>query len=148
MTVYLEDLKVGMSAGLTHTVTEADIELFGQATGDRNPVHFDEEFARKTVFRGRVAHGALLVGYVSAVVGNQLPGPGTIFASAALEFKAPLRLGETVSVTCTVRSIEGRNVTLDAVCSVGETVVAKMETRVIAPRRPPEKKAADSGSGA
>ena len=73
MTVYLEDIKVGMSAGLTHTITEQDIELFGQATGDRNPVHFDEDFAKKTVFRGRVAHGALVIGYVSSVVGNQLP---------------------------------------------------------------------------
>ncbi|MBV9549000.1 MAG: MaoC family dehydratase [Alphaproteobacteria bacterium] len=137
MTVYLEDLQVGMSASLTHTVTEHDIELFGQATGDRNPVHFDEEFAKKTIFRGRVAHGALLVGYVSAVIGNQLPGPGTIFGGAAMEFKAPLRLGDTVTVTCTVRSIEGRKVTLDCISRVGETVVAQMEARAIAPKRPP-----------
>jgi 3-hydroxybutyryl-CoA dehydratase len=136
MTVYLEDLKLGMSASLTHTITEQDIELFGQATGDRNPVHFDEEYARKTVFRGRVAHGALVIGYVSAVVGNQLPGPGTIFGGAKIEFKAPLRLGDTVTVTCTVRSIEGRNVVLDCLATVGGVAVAEMETRAIAPKKP------------
>ena len=70
--VYLEDLKLGMSASLTHTVTEQDIELFGQATGDRNPVHFDEEYARKTVFRGRVAHGALSIGFISALLPPKL----------------------------------------------------------------------------
>ena len=135
MTVSLEDLKIGMSAGLTHTVTERDIELFGQATGDMNPVHVDEAFARKTVFRGRVAHGALLIGYVSAVIGNDLPGPGTIFSGATIAFKAPVRLGDTVTVTCTVRSIEGRSVILDCICTVGEAVVAEMEARAIAPRR-------------
>ncbi len=140
MTVYLEDLKPGMSASLVHTITEQDIELFGQATGDRNPVHFDEEFAKKTVFRGRVAHGALLVGYVSAVVGNDLPGPGTIFGGASIAFKAPLRLGDTVTVTCTVRSIEGRNVILDCISRVSETVVAEMQVRAIAPKRPPSAK--------
>jgi 3-hydroxybutyryl-CoA dehydratase len=136
MTVYLEDLKVGMSAGLTHTVTEQDIELFGQATGDRNPVHFDEAFARKTVFRGRVAHGALLIGYVSAVIGNALPGPGTIFSGATIAFKAPVRLGDTVIVTCTVSAIEGRNVTLDCTGRVGEQVVAEMRAHAIAPKKP------------
>ena len=136
MTVYLEDLKLGMSASLVHTVTEQDVELFGQATGDRNPVHFDEDFARKTVFRGRVAHGALVVGYVSSVIGNQLPGPGTIFGGASIAFKAPLRLGDTVTVTCTVRSIEGRNVILDCVATVDGAEVARMETRAIAPKKP------------
>jgi 3-hydroxybutyryl-CoA dehydratase len=136
MTVYLEDLAPGLQASLTRTVTEEDIELFAQATGDRNPVHFDEDFARKTVFRGRVAHGALLMGYVSAVIGNQLPGPGTIFAGAVVDFRAPVRPGDTVTVTCTVQAIAGRNVTLDCVAMAGETVVARMEARVIAPKRP------------
>ena len=140
MTVYLEDLKLGMSASLTHTVTERDIELFGEATGDRNPVHFDEAFARKTVFRGRVAHGALIIGYVSAVIGNDLPGPGTIFSGATIAFKAPVRLGDTVVVTCVVSKIEGRNITLDCIGKVGETVVAQMQAHAIAPRKPPEKK--------
>jgi 3-hydroxybutyryl-CoA dehydratase len=141
MTVYLEDLAPGMQASLTHTVTGEDIELFAQSTGDRNPVHFDEEFARKTVFRGRVAHGALLMGYASAVIGNQLPGPGTIFSGAIVDFKAPVRPGDTVTVTCTVRAIAGRSVTLDCVAMVGGTEVAHMEARAIAPKRPAGRKA-------
>ena len=136
MTVYLDELKVGMRASSTHTITEQDIELFGRATGDMNPVHFDEEYARKTVFRGRVAHGALLIGYVSAVIGNELPGPGTIFGGAAITFKAPVRLGDTVTVTCTVRSIEGRKVTLDCNATVGETIVAEIRADILAPRKP------------
>ncbi len=139
MTIYLDELKLGMSASLVHTVTDRDIELFGEASGDRNPVHFDEEFARSTVFRGRVAHGALLISYVSAVIGNQLPGPGTIFMGASIAFKAPVRPGDTVTVTCTVEAIEGRKVTLDCPAKVGETVVAEMRAEVLAPRRPAEK---------
>ena len=143
MTVYLEDLRPGMSASRDFTVTERALALFGEVTGDMNPVHFDEAFARKTVFRGRVAHGALCVGYVSAVVGTQLPGPGTIFSGATLAFKAPVRLGDTVTVTCTVRSVEGRNVILDCISRVGEAVVAEMEVRAMAPRRPPDRKSGE-----
>src|SRR5581483_7830753 len=82
MTVYYEDLKVGQSASSEHTVTERDVQLFGEATGDMNPVHFDEDYARKTLFRGRVAHGVLTLGFMSAVMGNDLPGHGTIFVSS------------------------------------------------------------------
>ena len=76
MTVYLDEIQPGMSARSTRTVTERDIQLFGEATGDMNPVHFDEEFAKKTVFRGRVAHGALTIGYISGLLGTELPGAG------------------------------------------------------------------------
>ena len=74
MTYYYEDLKVGQSESMSHTVTERDIELFGEATGDMNPVHFDEAYARKTLFRGRVAHGALSIGFISAVMGTKIAG--------------------------------------------------------------------------
>src|ERR1700759_4771925 len=102
MTVYYEDLKIGQSASITRTVTERDVQLFGEATGDMNPVHFDEAYARKTIFRGRVAHGALTVGFVSAVIGTRLPGAGTIFLDASIVFKSPVRIGDTVVTTCTV----------------------------------------------
>ena len=136
MTVYLEDIQVGMTDTYTRTVSERDVQLFGEATGDMNPVHFDEEYARKTIFRGRVAHGALTVGFVSAVVGNELPGAGTIFTGATIALKAPVRIGDTVVTSCTVRAVEGRQVVLDCVCRVGETVVLESEVRVIAPKRP------------
>jgi 3-hydroxybutyryl-CoA dehydratase len=137
MTVYLEDIAPGMSRTAERTVTERDIQLFGEATGDMNPVHFDEEYARATLFRGRVAHGLLSVGYISAVLGMELPGPGTIFVSANIAFKAPVRIGDTVRTVCTVKSIgEGRAVTIACQCFVGDTLVVDGEAQVLAPRRP------------
>ena len=103
--VYLDELKPGMTASSRHTITERDVQLFGEATGDMNPVHFDEEFARRTVFRGKVAHGALSIGYISALLGTQLPGEGSIFLSASIIFKLPVRIGDTVTTTATVREI-------------------------------------------
>ena len=135
-TVYLDELKPGMSASLSHTVTERDIQLFGEATGDMNPVHFDEEFARKTVFRGRVAHGALSIGYISALLGTELPGNGSIFLSASIVFKLPVRIGDTVVTTATVREVNGRSVVMDCVRKVDDKLVLESEAHVLAPRRP------------
>jgi 3-hydroxybutyryl-CoA dehydratase len=140
MSFYYEDLKLGQSESEAHTVTERDIELFGEATGDMNPVHFDEAYARKTVFRGRVAHGALSIGFVSAVIGTKLPGPGTILISANIVFKGPVRIGDMVLATCTVKEIrERRNVLLRFVCAVGGVEVLEGEALVMAPKRPSDK---------
>ena len=136
MTVYLEDLKPGLSASLTRTVTEREIALFGEATGDMNPVHFDEEFARRTVFRGRVAHGALSIGYISALLGTQLPGEGSIFLSASIIFKIPVRIGDTVVTTATVREVNGRSAVMDCECTVEGKQVLTSEAHVLAPKRP------------
>ena len=139
MTVYYEDLTVGQSASYEHTVTERDIQLFGEATGDMNPVHFDEEYARKTIFRGRVAHGVLSIGFMSAVLGNQLPGPGSIFVSASTTFTAPVRIGDTVLTVCTVKEIrDKRQVLMSCVCSIKGQPVVEGEALVMAPRRPPQ----------
>ena len=134
--VYLDEIQPGMSASTEHTVTERDIQLFGEATGDMNPVHFDEEFARKTVFRGRVAHGALSIGYISALLGTKLPGNGSIFLSASIVFKLPVRIGDTVVTTATVREVNGRSVVMDCVCKVEDRLVLESEAHVLAPRRP------------
>jgi 3-hydroxybutyryl-CoA dehydratase len=138
VTYYIEDLKPGMHESFEKTVTERDIELFGEVSGDLNPVHFDEEYARKTLFRGRVAHGVLSLSYISTVLGMKMPGPGTIIMSATTRFKAPVRIGDTVRTTCTVRELlpEKRRVTFDCVCKVGDTVVVEAETLVMAPARP------------
>ena len=136
MTVYLDEIQPGMSASSTRTVTEHDVQLFGEATGDMNPVHFDEEFAKKTIFRGRVAHGALSIGYISALLGTQLPGGGAIFVSASIVFKLPVRIGDTVVTTATVREVIGREAILDCVCTVGDKQVLASEARVLVPRRP------------
>ena len=134
--VYLDELKPGLNASIERTVTEKDIQLFGEATGDMNPVHFDEEFAKRTVFRGRVAHGALSIGYISALLGTVLPGDGSIFLSASIVFKTPVRIGDTVVTTATVREVNGRAVVMDCVCKVGDRLVLESEAHVLAPRRP------------
>jgi 3-hydroxybutyryl-CoA dehydratase len=137
VSVYYEDLQLGQSASMEKTVTERDIQIFGEATGDLNPVHFDEDYARKTIFRGRVAHGALSIGFISAVIGMKLPGAGTLFMSARTDFKAPVRIGDTVITTCTIKEIrEHRQVLLDCVCAVGGKIVVTGEALVLAPKRP------------
>ena len=111
--------------------------MFGDATGDHNPVHFDEAYAARTIFRGRVAHGVLSIGFISAVMGTRLPGEGSIFVSANFAFKAPVRIGETVVTTCTVREIrDRRQVVMDCLCMVGDTVAVTGEALVLAPKRP------------
>ena len=117
----------GSPRAIHATVTERDIQQFGEVSGDVNPVHFDEEFAKKTMFKGRIAHGMLCASYISTVLGMKMPGPGTIFMSATTRFKAPVRIGDTVVTTCTVREVnaEKRRVIFDCVCKVGDTSWSK-----------------------
>lgn len=138
MTYFIEDLKPGMSESFTKTVTERDIELFGEVSGDTNPVHFDENFAKGTIFKGRIAHGVLSASYISTVLGMKMPGPGTIFMSLTTRFRAPVRIGDTVVATCTVREVnaEKRRVVFDCACKVGDVTVVDGEAMVIAPSRP------------
>ncbi len=137
MSYTIDDLKVGMSAEFTKTVSEHDITLFGEVSGDINPVHFDDAFASATPFKGRIAHGVLTASYISTVLGMQLPGPGTIFLGLNIRFKAAVRIGDTVTASCTVRDIVGekRRVVLDCVCKVGDTVVIVGEATVMPPAR-------------
>jgi len=137
MAYTIDDLKPGMSESFTKTVTERDIQLFGEVSGDVNPVHFDENFAKTTIFKGRIAHGVLSVSYISTVLGMKMPGPGTIFMSASTRFKAPVRIGDTVTATCTVREVnqEKRRVVFDCVCKVKDTTVVEGEAMVMAPSR-------------
>lgn len=122
---YLEDLQVGMSAEFSKTVTEADIVAFADVSGDTNPVHMDEAFAAATPFKGRIAHGMLGASLISTVLGTRLPGPGCIYVSQDLRFKAPVRIGDTVVAKVTVSEIlpEKRRVTFACECRVGDTVV-------------------------
>ncbi len=138
MPYYIDDLKPGMSESFTKTVTEADIQKFGEVSGDMNPAHFDEEWAKTTMFKGRIAHGVLTSSYISTVLGMKMPGPGTIFMSLTTRFKAPVRIGDTVVATCTVREVvtDKRRVVFDCVCKVGDTTVVDGEAMVMAPSRP------------
>jgi len=120
-----EDLAPGMSASFAKTITDADIVLFAGASGDNNAVHIDEEFSRRTPFKGRIAHGMLSASIISAAIAGRLPGPGTIYLGQNLRFKAPVRPGDTVQATVTVRElIPGkRRVVLDTICTVQGKVV-------------------------
>lgn len=137
MSYAIEDLSPGMSASFAKTVTERDIALFGEVSGDTNPVHFDEAFAQATPFKGRIAHGVLAASYVSTVLGMEMPGPGTIFVGLSVRFKAPVRIGDTVRTTCTVREVlpERKRVIFDCACSVGDIVVLEGEATVMPPRK-------------
>jgi len=99
------ELKIGDSAQISKTITEADIELFAKATGDFNPVHLDQAYAEKTPFKGRIAHGLLSVGLFSAVLGNILPGRGTIYLSQEVKFLAPVKIGDTITARVEVMEL-------------------------------------------
>jgi 3-hydroxybutyryl-CoA dehydratase len=122
----IEDLRVGMSATFSKTITEADIVLFAGVSGDSNAIHINEEYAATTAFKGRIAHGMLSASVISAAVANRLPGPGAIYLNQQLNFLAPVRPGDTVHATVTVRQVfadRGR-VVLDTTCSVkGQKVI-------------------------
>ena len=134
---YLEDLKVGMTASYAKTVTEADVVMFAGISGDTNPVHLDEEFAKETMFQGRIAHGMLSASFISTVLGTKLPGPGAIYLSQNLKFKAPVRCGDTVSATATITDIvtDKKRVVMLTICSVRNKVVLEGEAIVMVPAR-------------
>jgi 3-hydroxybutyryl-CoA dehydratase len=128
----VEDLACGQSASLSKTVTEADIVLFSGISTDTNPVHVDESYAATTPFKGRIAHGMLCASFISAVLANKLPGPGTIYMGQTLRFRAPVRPGDTVKAVVTVKEIvrEKGRVILETTCSVGDKVVIEGEATV------------------
>jgi len=128
-----EDLKVGMTATFAKTITEADIVLFSAVSGDNNAVHINEEFAKTTPFKGRIAHGILSAGVISAAIAGRLPGPGTIYLSQNLRFTAPVRPGDTVVATVTVKELiaEKRRAALDTVCTVNGNVVIEGDALVM-----------------
>jgi 3-hydroxybutyryl-CoA dehydratase len=128
-------IAVGDSAERTFQVTDEVLEHFGAATGDLNPMHFDDAFAATTMFGGRIAHGMLTAGYFSTMIGMVLPGPGAIYLGQTLQFRAPVRPGDEVRVRVEVTEYdpERRRGTLDTRAWVGEKLVVAGEARVIAP---------------
>ena len=134
---FFEDLSVGDSAGMIRTVTDAVIQAFAEVSTDSNPVHLDQAYAEGTMFKGRIAHGMLSGAYISAVIGMQLPGPGTIYLSQSLRFRRPVRLGDVVDVRVTVEALDPARgeVTLSTICEVAGKRVVEGEAVVLAPRR-------------
>lgn len=122
---YIDDLEPGMTDVYVRTVTETDIVQYSQISGDDNPLHVNEEFAKQTVFKGRIAHGMLTCGYISAVLGTKLPGPGCAYLNQNLNFRSPVRIGDTVQTRVTISDVntDTNNVVCDVVCSIGEKVI-------------------------
>ena len=137
----LESLSPGVSAETSTTITAREIDLFAEATGDRNPVHLDEEFAATTQFGGRIAHGMLTAGLVSAAIASKLPGPGSIYLGQTLRFTKPVRLGDTVTVRLEVIEVitAKRRVRLATTCTNqnGETVLDGEATVMVPGERAP-----------
>jgi 3-hydroxybutyryl-CoA dehydratase len=134
---YLEDLSVGQTAEFSKTVTEADIAVFADVSGDHNPVHLDEAFAKTTLFKTRIAHGILSASFISRILGVQLPGPGAIYLKQNLSFLAPVKINDTVKAVVTITAIdpEKRRVTLDTNAFVGDTQIIRGDALVMVDKK-------------
>lgn len=132
-----EDMKLGMWATFAKTLTDADLVLFVGVSGDTNPVHLDEDYAAGTMFKGRVAHGALTASFISTVLGTKLPGPGSIYVAQTLKFKAPVHVGDTVTARCEAIELnpERKFVIFKTQCFVRETLVIDGEATLKLPSR-------------
>jgi 3-hydroxybutyryl-CoA dehydratase len=137
-TLYFEDLSIGLTESYEKEVKSSDVVGFAEITGDRNPIHLSEHFAAKTPFGGRIAHGLYTASLISAVIGTRLPGPGAIYMSQTLNFKAPVKIGDVVRASVEVVELveKGRRVKLICRCRVGDTLVLEGEALVKVPARP------------
>ena len=137
-TYYFEDLELGMEASVTKTVTMADIEAYAAVSGDYNPVHMDPEFAAKTIFKQVIAHGLLTASYISTVFGMKMPGPGAIYVSQSLNFKAPVKIGDEVLARVVVADLmpAKNRARFDCFCTVRGKIVLDGEANMMVPRRP------------
>ncbi len=134
----VQELKVGDTAEFSKTLSESDVYLYAGITGDFNPAHVDEEYARKTFFKGRIVHGMLTAGFVSTVLANQLPGPGTIYVSQEVKFRAPVRMGDTLTARVEVAEIvaEKNRVRLKTTCVIQDGTVVLDGEAVVSPPKP------------
>jgi 3-hydroxybutyryl-CoA dehydratase len=136
-TLFFEDLSLGMSERLSKTVSSSDVVGFAEISGDRNPIHLSEHFAAKTAFGTRIAHGLYTASLISAVLGTRLPGPGAVYISQTLNFRAPVKIGDTVEVTVEVKELvpEKFRARLACICSVAGEVVLDGEALVKVPSK-------------
>ena len=136
-TICIEDIEIGMTRSVRKVVSDRDIEMFAEVSTDHNPVHLDDDYANDTIFGGRIAHGMLTAGLVSAVIGEQLPGHGTVYLGQSLKFLAPVRPGDMVLAEVEVTQIDHtkRRVTMDTRCLVNNKKVLVGEATVLAPSR-------------
>lgn len=134
----IKELEIGQEDSFSKTVTEADISLYAGVTGDMNPAHISEEYAKNTIFKQRIAHGMLGAGFISAVLGTRIPGPGSIYVSQELKFTAPVQIGDTVTATARVKTKdeEKNRVVMETICTTqnGKEVI-KGEAVLMPPKK-------------
>lgn len=149
VTDHFNEFSVGQAATYSRTISETDIVLFAGVSGDDNPVHLNEIYAAESMFKGRIAHGMLTASYISTVIGTRLPGPGTIYLAQNLKFRAPVRAGDTVTATVTIKEIDPvkRRLSLTTVCTVGDTTVVEGDAVVMLPKAE-DAKATETGAPA
>lgn len=135
---YLDEIAAGETASISKTFTDADVRAFADVSTDTNPVHLDADYAASTQFGARIVHGMLTASLISALLGNHLPGPGTVYLGQSLRFRRPVKLGDTVTASVTVKSVdrEKNRIELDCVCNVGGKPVLQGDALVMAPVRP------------
>ena len=131
--LFLEDLKVGQSAQYKRKITEEDIDLFSKVSGDNNPVHLDEEFAKHSIFKKRIAHGFLSGSLISTVIATKLPGPGSIYLNQTIKFLAPVFIGDTVVAKVTVKEIqsEKKKIVLLTECFISEKKILTGQAEIL-----------------
>ena len=132
-----EDLKIGQSFIKKYKVTEKTIKNFAHASGDKNPLHLSEKFAKNTIFKTRIAHGMLIVSFISSVIGNKFPGPGTIYVSQDLNFLRPVKINDIVKIKVIVEKLISKKkwCQLKTLCSVKNKIVLEGTAVVIPPKK-------------
>lgn len=135
---FFEDLEVGMEASYIRSVTAGCLDTFADVTGDCNPLHLDETFAANTIFKQRIAHGMLTATYISAIFGTRLPGPGAVYISQSLNFRAPVRIGDEVTATVRIAELfpEKKRALFACECSVAGKIVLEGDAVLLVPSRP------------
>lgn len=134
----IDELKIGDRAQFAKTITESDIYLYAGVTGDLNPAHIDEQYAKNTFFKSRIAHGMLLGGLISGVLGMKLPGPGTVYIRQELNFLAPVRIGDTITASVEVIEIMTKKVKLKTICTNQDGLLVLDGEAIVSPPRKPE----------
>ena len=132
----IDEIKIGMSESYSQTITDADVKLYAGISGDRNPVHMDEEYAEKSRYKKRIAHGMISSSFFSALFGTKLPGPGCVYVNQSLNFKRPVYIGDTVTAIITVTKIDEikSRVYFDTVCKVKNKIVIDGQAELYIPK--------------
>lgn len=142
----IDQIEIGMQASYSHTITDADVKAYAGLSGDNNPVHMSDEYAKNSRFKSRIAHGLFSAGFFSALFGTRLPGPGCVYISQSLAFKAPVYLQDTVEAVICVNAINVRKRTVNfrTYCTVRGNLVIDGEAEIYIPKKHPSKEDAVS----